>query len=97
MIAVLKTAIPMRAIRGWTAALAPQDRLVAAPVTLFRSTDNGDKWSYDLGWVELAPKLEIVPLRSSHTTIVNGYNIATISSHICSRSIKPAAAVVDLP
>jgi amino acid adenylation domain-containing protein len=91
--AVLKTAIPMRAIRNWTTAISYPYRLVAAPVMLFRSIDDGDKWSYDLGWTELAPKLEIVPLHSSHKTIVNEGNIAVISSRIRAGSKKPAAAV----
>jgi amino acid adenylation domain-containing protein len=94
MAAVLNSAIPMQAIRGWTAAIAPEDRPVGAPVTLFRSTDNGDNWAYDLGWTELAPNLEIVPLHSSHTTIVNKYNVAVISSRIRRGSVKSAAAAI---
>jgi amino acid adenylation domain-containing protein len=86
--------IPMQGIRDWTAAIAPDARLVAAPSMLFRSIPNVDNWPHDLGWMELAPNLEIVPLHSSHRTIVNEHNVAIICSHIRPRPMKSAAAVV---
>jgi thioesterase domain-containing protein len=82
MTSVLTTALPMRGICDWTVAIAPETRLVDVPVTLFRSTNNGDKWAYDLGWTRLAPKLGIVPLHSDHRTIVDKDNVAIISAHI---------------
>jgi thioesterase domain-containing protein len=92
--ALIDASIPTKAIREWTAAIAPNARSVSAPGVLFRSVDNGDNWPYDLGWKELAPKLEIVPLHGDHQSIVNEQNVAVISSYIGPRSVKSATANV---
>jgi amino acid adenylation domain-containing protein len=94
MTSLINASIPMQGIRGWTAAIAREARVVAAPGVLFRSTANADNWPRDLGWMELAPNLEIVPLHSDHMTIVNEHNVAIICSHIRRRPIKSAAAAV---
>ena len=89
----INASIPMQGIRDWTAAIAHDARLVAAPGVLFRSVDNVDNWPHDLGWLELAPNLQIVPLDSGHLTIVNEDTLAIICSHIRPWSVKSAAAV----
>jgi amino acid adenylation domain-containing protein len=90
----INTSIPMQGIRDWTAAIARDVRLVAAPSVVFRSNYNADIWPHDLGWLELAPNLEIVPLHSGHLTVVNEDTLMIICSHIRRRSIKSAAAAV---
>jgi amino acid adenylation domain-containing protein len=78
----INTSIPMQGIRDWTAAIARDARLVVAPSVLFRSIDNADIWPHDLGWLELAPNMEIVPLHSGHLTVVNEQSLTIISSYI---------------
>ena len=87
----ISASIPMQGIRDWTMTIARDARVVAAPSVLFRSIDNAHNWPHDLGWMELVPNLEIVPLHSSHLTIVNEHNMATICSYIRPRPRKSAA------
>jgi amino acid adenylation domain-containing protein len=91
----INSSIPMQGIRDWTAAIARDARLVAAPGVVFRSTEHADIWPYDLGWLELAPNLEIVPIHSAHLTAVNEHTLAMICSHIRRRSMKSRAAAVE--
>ena len=91
----INASIPMQYIRDWTAAIARDARVVAAPCLLFRSDFNADIWPHDLGWTELAPNLKIVQLHSGHLTIVNKQNLAIICSHIRPRPLKSAVAAVE--
>jgi amino acid adenylation domain-containing protein len=90
----INASIPMQGIRDWAAAITRDARLVAAPITLFRSIENLDNWPYDLGWTELAPNLEIVPLQGDHATILQEHNLAVICSRIRARPTKSVAAAV---
>jgi amino acid adenylation domain-containing protein len=94
MTSLIDAAIPMKGICDWTAAIAREARIVSAPTVLFRSMDSVDNWPYDLGWKELTPKLEIVPIHSDHQTIVNEQNVAIISSYVRPGSIKSATAKI---
>jgi amino acid adenylation domain-containing protein len=90
----INASIPMQSIRDWTAAMTRDARRVAAPITLFRSLENMDSWPHDLGWKELAPNLEIVPLHSSHQSIVHKHNLAVICSYIRAGPVKSVAAAI---
>jgi thioesterase domain-containing protein len=94
MSSLIEASIPMQGIREWTAAIVRNARIASAPIVLFRSVDSANNWVDELGWKELAPELEIVPLRGDHQAIVNEQNVAAISSYIRPRSMKLAAAAV---
>lgn len=91
----LNASIPRHGISGWTAAMPRDARRVAATTVLFRSIDNADNWPHDLGWMELAPNLEIVQLHSGHLTIVNEQTLSIICSYIRPKPLKLAVAAVE--
>ena len=91
---MINGAIPMQAIRDWTAMAARGVRLVSAPTVLFRSIHTSEDHPYDLGWTELASNLKVVPIHSDHRTVVNEDNVAIICSHIRRTGAKPERTAI---